>query len=94
MKLKDLPKGQALLVKVGATEPTLVDIDWPSLDFYQKTLNGYIEHLPFTTGGEPFLAVFDEEGLTKKLPFNELASHIANAHLVGDVIFINPIDLK
>ena len=93
MRINDLPKGQALYIKVGAHQPDVVDIDWPSKDYFQKMLNGYVEHLSFTNGGEPFLAVFDENAKESTHEYNELASHIVNTHLVGDVVLINPSDL-
>jgi len=93
MKLNDLPKGQAWLIKVGASTPELVDIDWPALDYFQKGVNGYIERLSFSNMGEPLFAIFDEDGDSNGKPYNELASHIVNTQLVGDVFIINPSDL-
>jgi hypothetical protein len=39
-------------------------------------------------------AIVNEEGFIRNLEYNEMASHLINSPIVGDVVIINPQDLK
>lgn len=51
------------------------------LEELQKYVGGYIEHVP----GTDYMLV-DEDGLSKKLPFNVEASNNAGMRIVGDAL--------
>ena len=50
--------------------------------------------MSFTFKGKVMTAIVNEEGLIRNHEYNELASHYINSPVVGDVVIINPQDLK
>jgi len=92
----DLKQGQAMVIRVQASSPEILDIPKENtLEFFQKLVGGYIETLSFTCKEKVMTSLINEEGLTttRPLKYNELASHYLNSHVVGDVVIINPKDL-
>jgi hypothetical protein len=90
----DLKQGQAMIVRVKASEAEILDIPKENtLKFFQKLVGGYIEPLSFTCKEKVMTSLINEEGLIDELEYNELASHYLNSHVVGDVVIINPKDL-
>jgi hypothetical protein len=90
----DLKRGQAMVIRVQASTPEILDIPKEkSLEFFQKLVGGYIECMNFTCKEKNMMAILNEEGLIYQLKYNELASHYVNSHVVGDIVIINPEDL-
>ena len=90
----DLKQGQAMVIRVQASSPEILDIPKENtLEFFQKLVGGYIETLSFTCKGKVMTSILNGEGLIDDLKYNELASHYLNSHVVGDVVIINPKDL-
>ena len=90
----DLKQGQAMVIRVQASSPEILDIPKENtLEFFQKLVGGYIETLSFTCKEKVMTSILNEEGLIDDLKYNELASHYLNSHVVGDVVIINPKDL-
>jgi len=95
MRCTDIQKGKAMFIKVGDSEPQVIDIpSGESLTFLEQKVGGDIEVLNFTSQGNPFIAIIDEEGLIYGKQHNELASHYTNIALAGDVLIMNPSDLS
>ncbi len=95
MRCNDIQKGKAMFIKVGDSEPQIIDV--PSEEcypFFQQKVGGYFEVVPFTSQGNPFIAIVNEEGRIYGKEHNELASHYTNIALVGDVLIMNPSDLS
>ena len=91
----DLKKGQAMIVRVQASTPEILDIPQENtLVFFQNLVGGYIEYINFTCKEKIMIAIVNEEGLISRFKYNELASHSLNSYIVGDVVIINPKDLK
>jgi len=88
MKLPDIPSNHAVIIEAGSRETKVEEILYPQLDWLQKAVDGYVERIPLNIGGEPYEIYVNEEGLIHKLPFNEMASHIANIALVGNVVIV------
>tara|TARA_Y100001980_G_C14506636_1_gene282216 strand:+ start:144 stop:437 length:294 start_codon:yes stop_codon:yes gene_type:complete len=94
-ELQDLSKGQAIVVRVASPHIEIIDIpNDDTLGFFQRYVGGFIEPLSFTFKGKVMTAIINEEGLIRNLKYNELASHYINSPIVGDVVIINPQDLK
>jgi hypothetical protein len=90
----DLKQGQAMVIRVQASSPEILDIPKENtLEFFQKFVGGYIQTMSFTCKGKVMTSILNEEGLIDDLKYNELASHYLNSHVVGDVVIINPKDL-
>ena len=95
MRCNDIQKGKAMFIKVGDSEPQVIDLpSGESLTFLQQKVGGDIEVVPFTSQGNPFIAIVDEEGIIYGKQHNELASHYTNSSLLGDVLIMNPSDLS
>jgi|TARA_S200002703_G_scaffold157072_1_gene164079 hypothetical protein len=93
MRCNDIQKGKAMFIKVGDSEPQIIDV--PSGDDgLNRKVGGYFEVVPFTSQGNPFIAIVNEEGRIYGKEHNELASHYTNIALVGDVLIMNPSDLS
>lgn len=91
----DLKQGQAMVIRVQASSPEILDIPKENtLEFFQKFVGGYIQTMSFTCKGKVMTSILNEEGLIDDLKYNELASHYLNSHVVGNVVIINPKDLK
>jgi hypothetical protein len=94
-ELKDLAKGQAMIVRVASPSIEIIDIpNDDTLAFFQGYVGGLIEPLSFTSQGKVMTAIVNEEGFIRNLEYNEMASHLINSPIVGDVVIINPQDLK
>jgi hypothetical protein len=90
----DLKQGQAMVIRVQASSPEILDIPKENtLEFFQKFVGGYIQTMSFTCKGKVMTSILNEEGLIDDLKYNELASHYLNSHVVGNVVIINPKDL-
>jgi len=90
----DLKQGQAMVIRVQASSPEILDIPKENtLEFFQKFVGGYIQTMSFTCKEKVMTSILNEEGLIDDLKYNELASHYLNSHVVGDVVIINPKDL-
>lgn len=63
----------------------LLDIE-PTLEEFQRLVGGNIEGVPTVPG------YVNEEGLIQGLPYNVVASTIADYNLVGDVVFTGGVD--
>lgn len=61
-----------------------------SLKLLQKSVGGYIEVVPILDGGDAALIV-NEDGLSKGLSVNDVASRIAQRTIVGDCVYIPDI---
>ena len=84
-----------MFIKVGDSEPQVIDIpSGESLTFLQQKVGGKIEVVPFTSQGNLFIAIVNEEGIIYEKQHNELASHYTNISLLGDVLIMNPSDLS
>ncbi len=88
MKLPNIAKNHAVIIQHGSENTKVEEILYPQLDWLQKAVGGYIERIPVNIGGEPYEVYVNEEGLIEKLPYNELASHIVNITLVGNVVIV------
>lgn len=94
-ELQDLAKGQAMIVRVASPHIEIMDIPKEdTLGFFQRYVGGLIEPMSFTFKGKVMTAIVNEEGLIRNHEYNELASHYINSPVVGDVVIINPQDLK
>ena len=54
----------------------------------QKAVEGYVEALQFARDGIQAQALFNEDGLSKKMKLNETASMLVGRPLVGPVIIL------
>ena len=88
MKLPEIPRNHAVIIDAGSAEVRVEEILYPTLDWLQKSVEGNIELINATIGGETYEVYVNEEGLIHKLPYNELASHYANIALVGNVVIV------
>jgi len=79
----------ATLIKSDGTEAPNVDVS--TLKHQQDMVGGYIEYVYFPHNR---VAIVNEEGRLKGLPYNEVASVIAGVHLVGDVIIVDVNELN
>ena len=88
-------KNSAMLITVDGEERKLAKS--PTLEEAQKMVEGYVEMLTFSLpvfhkydidyidGAQ---ALFNEDGLMKKMPLNERASYLVRRPLVGPVIIL------
>jgi len=88
MKLPEIPQNHAVIIEAGSKEARVDEILYPTLDWLQRAVDGNIELINATIGGETYELYVNEEGLIHKLPYNELASHYANIALVGNVVIV------
>jgi|DEB0MinimDraft_3_1074331.scaffolds.fasta_scaffold02335_7 hypothetical protein len=88
MKLPNIPKNHAVIIDVESKEARVEEILYPQLKWLQGAVEGKIQVIYTTIGGEPYEMYVNEEGLINKLPYNELASHYANIALVGNVVIV------
>ena len=63
-------------------------IQKPTLKAAQDMVEGYVEALRFERDGVAAQALFNEDGLLKKMPVNPVASEIVGYPLVGPVIIL------
>ena len=62
----------------------------PSLEWLQKQVGGYIEHVTGKMDGKQVDMIVNEEGLLLHLPENPIASLVAQRSIVGTaVVFVN-----
>lgn len=64
----------------------------PTLEQMQEAVGGYIEFVRITSDGA--MMVVNEEGLLKKLPYNKVASIMANQTIVGDVLIFSKKEME
>ena len=57
----------------------------------QELIGGYIELLPLSGGS---VLILDEDGRSKQLPINLIASQLANRQIVGTVLLCSPAELR
>lgn len=58
----------------------------PGLKMLQDAVGGYVELIPTTDGSQFYV---NEDGLSKRLPINAVASIAASRPIVGDVIIVH-----
>ncbi len=88
MKLPEIPQNHAVIIEAGSRDTNVEEILYPQLDWLQKHVGGYIERIPVNIADKPYEVYVNEEGLIQKLPYNEMASHIVNMALVGNVVIV------
>lgn len=93
MQIPKIRSNHAILIKTGSREFVVEEILRPKLDWFQQCVDGLIEPIHITLNGEPYLALVNEESLIRDMEYNELASHILNMTILGNVVIINPSDL-
>lgn len=57
-----------------------------TLEEIQKMVGGFFQIVSLE---DKYIVLADEDGLSKKLPYNEFASHLYGKHLVGNVAVVN-----
>ena len=83
------------LIKPNSVMETLIETKYPGLEFFQDKVGGYIAPVPISLPtGEKITMLVDEDGLSKELTPNIVASTFAGKAIYGNVLTLNNFTLK
>lgn len=82
-------KTYVILPTTGMPSKLMINDGDDELKKLQDVVGGWIEMVSLPGGNS---IIVNEEGLLKRLGYNEFSSTIAGRHLVGDAVLVGPVD--